>query len=182
MNKRIIKKFYKRIANGEQNIIIGKDGITEVPASYYWQSNSVFNIIGYYVTIIEESTKYLIEPKLRKKVEDLLYGEFGMVAQMWPLQQSYNTIKNRMVEIFNRSCMPVLSVEDGSVDIDALEEEGLTPGKILVYRQGAAQPSYLESSISIVDLIKAMQVEEANIKDQMLKIYESFDYKRSRIK
>ena len=182
MNKRIIKKFYKRIANGEQNITIGKDGITEIPVSYYWQSNNVFNIIGYYVTKIEDAVGSGLDPKLRKKIDDFLYGEFGMVAQMWPLQQSYNTIKNRMVEIFNRSCMPVLSVEDGSVDLDALEEEGLTPGKILVYRQGAAQPSYLESTISIVDLIKAMLEEETSIKDQMFKIYESFDYKCSRIK
>ncbi|MEG1663649.1 MAG: hypothetical protein RR338_06650, partial [Clostridia bacterium] len=32
------------------------------------------------------------------------------------------------------------AVEDGSVDTDNLEEEGLCPGKILVYRQGSTPP------------------------------------------
>ena len=32
-------------------------------------------------------------------------------------------------------------VEDGSIDVDSLEEEGLVPGKILVYRQGANTPT-----------------------------------------
>ena len=35
-------------------------------------------------------------------------------------------------------------VEDGSVDIDNLEDEGLAPGKILVYRNGAKEPKFLD--------------------------------------
>ena len=38
-----------------------------------------------------------------------------------------------------------MSVEDGSVDLDNLEDEGLCPGKVLVYRQGAVEPKYLQS-------------------------------------
>ena len=41
--------------------------------------------------------------------------------------------------------MGVLMVEDGSVDTDNLEEEGLSPGKILVYRQGSVKPQLMES-------------------------------------
>ena len=39
--------------------------------------------------------------------------------------------------------MGILAVEDGSVDVDALEEEGLAPGKVLVYRQGANIPQVM---------------------------------------
>ena len=35
-------------------------------------------------------------------------------------------------------------MEDGSVDTDALAEEGLSPGKILVYRQGSRPPQFLD--------------------------------------
>ena len=39
--------------------------------------------------------------------------------------------------------MGVLATEDGSVDTDQLETEGLAPGKILVYRQGSNPPALL---------------------------------------
>ena len=40
--------------------------------------------------------------------------------------------------------MGVLTVEDGSVDTDELAEEGLLPGKVLVYRQGGKAPEMLD--------------------------------------
>ena len=40
--------------------------------------------------------------------------------------------------------MKVLCVEDGSVDIDALENGELRDGKVLVYRQGSKPPFVLE--------------------------------------
>lgn len=40
--------------------------------------------------------------------------------------------------------MKILCVEDGSVDLDALEEEPLRDGKVLVYRQGSKPPFILE--------------------------------------
>ena len=39
--------------------------------------------------------------------------------------------------------MGVLAVEDGSVDTDELLEEGLAPGKVLVYRRGSQPPQML---------------------------------------
>jgi hypothetical protein len=39
--------------------------------------------------------------------------------------------------------MGILTVEDGSVDTDDLEEEGMSPGKILIYRQGATKPEIM---------------------------------------
>lgn len=67
----------------------------------------------------------------------------SMISRLIPLQRAYNAIKNRKHEYINRLTLGVLSVEDGSVDIDNLEEEGLAPGKILVYRQGSNAPKFL---------------------------------------
>lgn len=39
--------------------------------------------------------------------------------------------------------MGVLTVEDGSIDTENLEDDGLSPGKILVYRQGATPPRFM---------------------------------------
>ena len=69
----------------------------------------------------------------------------SLIDRMIPIQRAYNAVKNRKHEYLNRLTLGVLSVEDGSVDIDNLEEEGLAPGKILVYRQGANAPKYLET-------------------------------------
>ena len=67
----------------------------------------------------------------------------SMISRLIPLQRAYNAVKNRKHEYINRLTMGVLAVEDGSVDVDNLEEEGLAPGKILVYRQGSSAPQFL---------------------------------------
>lgn len=67
----------------------------------------------------------------------------SMISRLIPIQRSYNAVKNRKHEYINRLTLGVLAVEDGSVDIDNLEEEGLAPGKILVYRQGSSAPKFL---------------------------------------
>ncbi|MEG2274333.1 MAG: hypothetical protein RSC44_03275, partial [Clostridia bacterium] len=63
-----------------------------------------------------------------------------VVERIIPVQRAYNAVKNRKHEFMNRIATGVLAVEDGSVDTDNLEEEGLCPGKILVYRQGSTPP------------------------------------------
>ncbi len=40
--------------------------------------------------------------------------------------------------------MKILCVEDGSVDIDAIENGDLAWGKVLVYKQGATPPFAIE--------------------------------------
>ena len=70
-----------------------------------------------------------------------MYGEFGLVEQLIPLQRQYNAINNRYYELVNRPFIGTVAVEDGSVDIDDLEEEGLAPGKVIIYRQGAVPPT-----------------------------------------
>lgn len=67
----------------------------------------------------------------------------SVIERLIPVQRAYNAVKNRKHEFINRISMGILSVEDGSVDLDNLEDEGLCPGKVLVYRQGADKPQYL---------------------------------------
>lgn len=69
----------------------------------------------------------------------------SLIERMIPIQRAYNAVKNRKHEFLNRLTLGLLAVEDASVDIENLEEEGLAPGKILVYRQGANVPKYLDN-------------------------------------
>ena len=82
-----------------------------------------------------------------KQVSSLQIGSFwgsSVVERCIPLQRAYNAIKNRKHEFMARLAAGVLAVEDGSVDIDNIEEEGLAPGKILVYRNGSSIPRFID--------------------------------------
>lgn len=68
----------------------------------------------------------------------------SVIERLIPLQRAYNDVRNRKLEYMNRLAMGVLAVEDGSVDSDILEEEGLAPGKVLIYRQGSEAPRMLD--------------------------------------
>ena len=67
----------------------------------------------------------------------------SIIERLIPVQRAYNAVKNRKHEFLNRISMGVLTVEDGSVDTDELLEEGLSPGKVLVYRQGSRPPQLM---------------------------------------
>ena len=68
----------------------------------------------------------------------------SVIDRLIPVQRAYNAVRNRKHEFLNRLSMGVLTVEDGSVDTDELSEEGLIPGKVLVYRQGGKAPEMLD--------------------------------------
>ncbi len=78
----------------------------------------------------------------------------SLIDRLIPVQRAYNAVKNRKHEYLNRLTLGVLTVEDGSVDVENLEDEGLAPGKILVYRQGATPPKYLDSETLPTDFEK----------------------------
>lgn len=83
-----------------------------------------------------------------KQISNYIPGSFfgvSVVDRLIPLQRAYNAVRNRKHEYFNRSVMNVLAVEDGSIDTDALEMEGLSPGKVLVYRQGSKIPEIMQN-------------------------------------
>lgn len=66
-----------------------------------------------------------------------------VVDRLIPIQRAYNAVKNRKHEFLNRISMGMLAVEEGSVDTDELIEDGLVPGKVLVYRQGGTPPEMM---------------------------------------
>jgi len=82
-----------------------------------------------------------------KQVSISQIGNFwglSIIERCIPIQRAYNAIKNRKHEFMARLAAGVLAVEDGSVDIDNIEEEGLAPGKILVYRNGSSIPKFID--------------------------------------
>ena len=87
-----------------------------------------------------------ILPFVRQTCVELAGSFFGtsVVDRMIPLQRAYNAVRNRKHEFLNRLSAGVIAVEDGSVDAEELAEEGLYPGKVLVYRQGSAEPHFLD--------------------------------------
>ena len=143
-NETIIE-YHKRFAKGEQYLEINANGeIVETDRANYWQERAVYNHLS------------LIVDKYKDLGEEFIYGKNGLVSRLIPLQRAYNAIKNRELEYINRISLGVLCVEDGSVDIDELREDGVSGGRVIVYRQGANPPalsnevlntqSYIESA------------------------------------
>ncbi len=67
----------------------------------------------------------------------------SVIERIIPVQRAFNAVKNRKHEFLNRLSAGVLSVEDGSIDADELAEDGLYPGKVIVYRQGSNPPQMM---------------------------------------
>jgi len=100
-----------------------------------------------------------------KQVSTSIPGNFfgvSVVERLVPIQRAYNTVRNRKHEFFNRASMGVLTVEAGSVDTDALEQDGLSPGKVLIYRQGSKAPTIMENP----DITSNFEQEEERLLDE----------------
>ncbi len=69
----------------------------------------------------------------------------SVVERIIPVQRAFNAVKNRKHEFLNRISMGVITVEDGAVDVEELSDEGLYPGKVIVYRQGSNPPSMMNA-------------------------------------
>ena len=95
-----------------------------------------------------------------------LFWGGSVVERLIPVQRAYNAVKNRKHEFMNRASLGVLAVEDGSVDIEALEEDGLAPGKILVYRQGSELPTLLGDDA----VPQSFEAEETKLLDEFLNV------------
>lgn len=93
------------------------------------------------------------------------FGE-SVIDRLIPLQRAYNAVKNRKHEFLNRISMGTVAVEDGSVDVDELCEDGLTPGKVIVYRQGGKPPE----TLSLGSLPAGFGEEEKNLLDEFVKV------------
>ena len=148
MNKKETKiEFNKRFANGEQYLYINGEGkIQTEQKEYYWQDRCVYNRIAPVVARVKAINKDI--------TDETIYGESGIVARLIPIQRAYNAIKNRRHEYLNRIAMGILIVEDGSIDLDNIEEEGIAPGKVIVYRQGSMPPKMLEMPVLFNEFAK----------------------------
>lgn len=78
-------------------------------------------------------------------VSGCFFGK-SIIDRLIPVQRAFNALKNRKHEFLNRLSMGIMSVEDGSIDLDDLENDGLKPGKILVYRQGSNPPEMMDET------------------------------------
>lgn len=90
----------------------------------------------------------------------------SVIDRCIPIQRAFNAIKNRKHEFLNRITMGIMAVEDGSIDIENLEEEGLSPGKVLIYRQGASSPQIISSGSVPIDF----QYEENSLINEFLNV------------
>ena len=99
----------------------------------------------------------------------------SVVERCIPIQRSFNSVKNRKHEFLNRLTMGILSVEDGSLDLENLEEEGLSPGKVLIHRQGSNPPQLLSSGSVPMDF----QYEESSLLNEFMNISGVSDLARS---
>lgn len=151
ISKELRYEFNKRFANGEQyieiydpNIMCDTTGeiaepvIREIDRKYYWEQRAIYNKILPIIEFLD--AKYKGKVKKSVDYESLIYGESGLVERLIPLQKEYNNIRNRENEFINRLSFGVAFVEDGSVDLDELTEDGLEPGKIVIYRCGSQAP------------------------------------------
>jgi hypothetical protein len=107
-------------------------------------------------------------PFIKQTCLSLAGGFFGgsIVDRLIPVQRAYNAVKNRKHEFLNRISMGMVAVEDGSVDTDELIEDGLVPGKVVVYRQGSTPPQML----TLGTLPSGFDEEEERLMDEFGKI------------
>lgn len=140
-----IKQYYKRFANGEQYIELNpiSGEIVNQDRQYYWQQRGVYNKI-----------KPLIKFYCGDLSENEIYGRSGLVSLLEPWQRMYNDVMNQYNTKLNFYANGFMLVEDGSVDVDDLCEEGLAPGKILVYRQGSQIPTINHAEVDADAFIK----------------------------
>ena len=159
--KKLLEKYHRRFANGEQylELDLQRRTIVEKDKDYYWQKRTVYNHI---LPIIKTIAKDLDK--------SLIYRENGLVALLIPYQRAYNAIKNREMEYIDRQSMGILCVEDGSVDIDELCEEGIHGGKIIVYRQGSNAPKFEMDKLNTTPFIESSE----NILKEMYELAKSF--------
>ena len=129
---------------------------------FYWQECRVFNLIK---TTVDRWVEEEYD-------EDLIWGPGKAVDQLIPYQQEYNSLMNNISEMSKRIAYPTLCVEDGSLDVDEVSEDGLAPGKIIVYRQGSNRPELLKDNAADVTALYAIAI---GIKNELLQLMEDLE-------
>jgi len=118
-----------------------------------------------YVNNVENKRGFPFIRQVSIQTPNCFWGT-SVVDRCIPIQRSFNAIKNRKHEFLNRLTMGILSVEDGSLDIENLEEEGLSPGKVLIHRQGSEAPKLLATGSVPMDF----QYEESSLLNEFMNV------------
>ena len=141
---------------------------------YYWEQRPIYNITGCLVGSAKGYLKRITEKDNNENFDnfdEIIYDDNGLVDMLIPCQQSYNALKGRYAEYVDKLSIGGIVVEDGSVDTDALAEDGLVPGKIIVYRQGSVPPTISYTDPKVLETIN----EQCNaIYNEMLEIVRLF--------
>lgn len=155
--KKIRIKFRKEFAAGKQNRHIDPEGnIVDDEFRYYWEQRPIYNITGCLVGSAKGYLKRITEKDNNENFGDLdeiIYDDNGLVDMLIPCQRLYNALKGRYAEYADKLSIGAVVVEDGSVDTDALAEDGLVPGKIIVYRQGSVPPTISYTDPKVLETI-----------------------------
>lgn len=157
-------KWQKLYVNGAQNTCFNEktQEIVYNEKLYWWEENKVFNFLKPLI----DSCKDTIAPSK-------LWGSGKLVCQLIPYQEEYNRLMNFMSVAVSKLYAPILTVEDGSVDTDALCDEGLSPGKVLLYRQGSNKPEIVplvdkDTPTKLYELAQCIKQECVNLFDALL--------------
>ena len=136
LTKNVRIGFNKRFANGEQDVRLvcnGKEAdILKDEKQYAWQHDATYNHI---LPLIEYAQNQAV-----LLTDNDLYGKNGLVERLIPYQRLYNDTMNQQSDRLAYATRGIFFVEDGSVYADDLAQEGVAPGSIVVFRQGAVEP------------------------------------------
>lgn len=97
-----------------------------------------------------------------REVPGQFFGK-SVIEDLIPRQRAYNGCLNRIHEFIKRIALGNLSVEEGSIDIEEHEENGLAPGAFLVYKNGTNPPVPVPNG----ELPAEIMTERYNLKSDM---------------
>lgn len=69
----------------------------------------------------------------------------SVIERLLPVQRAYNAVKNRKHEYLNRCVLQVLTYEEGAIDEEMIEEEGIAPGSHIPYKVGHPAPQFMQN-------------------------------------
>lgn len=103
-----------------------------------------------------------IEQCICREVPGQFFGK-SVIEDLIPRQRAYNGCLNRIHEYIKRIAIGNMSVEEGSIDIEEYEQNGLAPGAMLVYKSGSNAPIPVPSG----NLPQEIMTERYNLKSDM---------------
>lgn len=97
-----------------------------------------------------------------REVPGQFFGK-SVIEDLIPRQRAYNGCLNRIHEFIKRIALGNMLVEEGSIDIEYYEQDGLAPGAYLVYKKGSNPPTPVPNG----QLPAEIMTERYNLKTDM---------------